>query len=272
MSWPHFYSCWSSQEHRAHGAFLVAFQPGFNINIVAPSLPSTQQIHSKSNLSFNWHEVLCPLAGRELQYLMAVSYFWAWRTRSALKSIKSVAASLKCFFVDHKGFLCSRFLFSFLLQRFLGVISACLCCRCNGYASLHHISVLINLSLSIRLCVIQSCCKSVACWSEARRKRNSPHTNATATQSSSGREQVLGAWLFRRWSLWFFPMYQCLLDPFHCSFRVSGGVSAAKLHLINRKSIPFHTNRLPLTLAAVNAIEATTMAPLLNFPQSLYQQ
>lgn len=53
MSCPHFYSCRSSQEHTAHGAFLVAFQLGFNINTVPPSFPSTHQIHSRSNVSFN---------------------------------------------------------------------------------------------------------------------------------------------------------------------------------------------------------------------------
>jgi len=32
----------------------------------------------------------------------------------------------------------------------------CLSCRCNGHASLHHISVLINSSLSIRLALFRA--------------------------------------------------------------------------------------------------------------------
>lgn len=52
MSCPHFNSCQSNQEHSAHGAFLVAFQLSFNINIVPPSVPSTRQTHRMSNLSF----------------------------------------------------------------------------------------------------------------------------------------------------------------------------------------------------------------------------
>lgn len=93
MPCPHFCSCQSSQKHTLHGAFLIAF----NISLVPSSLPSTHQIHSTSNLSFNWHEVACPLAGRELQCLMAVSYFWAWSSRSALKLIKSVSVSFNDF-------------------------------------------------------------------------------------------------------------------------------------------------------------------------------
>lgn len=61
--------------------------------------------------------------------------------------------------------------------------------------------------------------------------------------------------LFKIWSLWFFPMYEFLSSPFHCSFKAFGGFSAAKPYLISRKSIPFHTNRLTLTTAiGVNAI------------------
>lgn len=101
-------------------------------------------------------------------------------------------------FVGHKGFLGCRFLFCFLLQRFLEVISDCLSCRCNGHASLHHISVFINLSLSIRLVLFRAVANPLLVG--VKHRGNSPHTNATATQGSSGREQVLGARLLRTWS------------------------------------------------------------------------
>ena len=56
-----------------------------------------------------------------------------------------------------------------------------------------------------------------------------------------------GTRLFRKWSLWFFSTYYCLLVPFCCSFKAPGGVSSFNLYLLSRKSIPFPTNRLPLT-------------------------
>lgn len=202
MSCPHFYSCQSSQEHTAHGAFLVAFLLGFNINIVPSSLPSAHQIHSKFNLSFKWHEVPCPPAGRELQCLTAVSYVWAWSSRSALKLIKSVSASFKWFLLATKDSQAVEF--CFLLQRFLEVISDCRSCRCNGCVSLHRISVL--MICSIRLVLFRAVANLLLVRVRHRGKRTAL-TNATATQGSGGREQVLGARLFRTWSLWFFPTY-----------------------------------------------------------------
>lgn len=75
-----------------------------------------------------------------------------------------------------------------------------LTCKCNGHASMHQISALINLSLRVSL-VIHSRCKSIACYSEAQREGNIPYTNAAAAQGISGRKQVLGARFFRVWSL-----------------------------------------------------------------------
>lgn len=103
-SCPHFCSCRSSQEHTAHEDPLVAYQLSFAINIVLPSVPSTHQIYSRFNLSFNWHEVSWTLAGRELQCLTAVSYFWAGSSRFALKLITSVSVSFKLFLLASEDF------------------------------------------------------------------------------------------------------------------------------------------------------------------------
>lgn len=52
------------------------------------------------------------------------------------------------------------------------------------------------------------------------------------------------------------PMYYFLSCLFHCSFKASGSVSAAKPYLISSKSIPFPTNRLTLTTVNVFEVNA----------------
>lgn len=188
-SCPHFCSCRSSQEHTAHEDPLVAYQLSFAINIVLPSVPSTHQIYSRFNLSSNWHKISWTLAGRELQCLTAVSYFWAGSSRFALKLITSISVSFKLFFFfGLKRFLGWGFLFCFILQRGLEVISDCLTYRCNGHASLHHILATINFSLSVRFALLRAVASPLLV--RLKHRENSSHTNVTITRV--WREQALG--------------------------------------------------------------------------------
>lgn len=128
VSCSHFCSCRSSQEQPIQGALLIYFQLDFTINIVLPSVPSTHQIYSWSNLSFSWCETPQPLDGRELQCLTALSYFWAGSLR-----ITSVSGNFKLFLLAPKsswavdfcfGLYC--FIFVLYYKDFWKFISDCL--------------------------------------------------------------------------------------------------------------------------------------------------
>lgn len=121
----------------------------------------------------------------------------------------------------------------------------------------------LNLSLSIRLVLFRAVANPLLVRVKHRGK-GTALTNATATQGSSGREQVLRP----RW----FRTYYILLNlfisfgSFSLFIKASSGLSTVKLHLVNRKIISFHANRLPLTLAAIDAIEVNMNGSTPAFP------
>jgi len=124
VSCPHFCSCRSSQEHTTQQALLVYFQLDFTINTVLPSFPSTHQIYSRSNLSFSWCEAPQPLAGKELQCLTALSYFWTGSSRFALKWITSVSGNFKLFLLAPKSSWAVDFCFGlFYITKGFGSLS-----------------------------------------------------------------------------------------------------------------------------------------------------